>query len=187
MQEVRSLFDAVSAITSVVDILFVNAGVAHFVPFAETTEELFDANMDINFKGVFFTIQRLLPLLSEQSAIILNASIVAHSGMEGSTAYSASKAAILSFGKTLAVELAGRSIRVNVISPGPINTPLYSKLGMPEDAFQQFAAGVQAKVPMKRFGAAEDVAKAALFLSTAESGFITGAELVVDGGISISF
>ena len=90
-------------------------------------------------------------------------------------------------GKTLAVELAAKNIRVNSISPGPINTPIYSKMGMPEDALHEFAAGVQAKVPLKRFGAAEDVAHAALFLASTDSRFMTGAEITVDGGKSMAF
>lgn len=187
MNDVQTLHKKVSAITPAVDILFVNAGVGVFAPFADTTEDMFDANIDINFKGAFFTVQKLLPLIPDGSSIILNATILVHSGLETSAAYAASKAAVLTLGKTLAVELAGRNIRVNSISPGPINTPIYSKMGMPEDVLQQFAAGVQAKVPLKRFGSSEDIANAALFLASADSSYMTGSELAVDGGKSISF
>jgi NAD(P)-dependent dehydrogenase (short-subunit alcohol dehydrogenase family) len=187
MNDLDKLRQQVSAISPVIDILFANAGVGLFSPFADTTEDLFDANLDINFKGAFFTVQKLLPLIPAGGSIILNATILVHSGLETSSAYSGSKGAVLSLGKTLAVELAAKNIRVNSISPGPINTPIYSKMGMPEDTLQEFAAGVQAKVPLKRFGAAEDVAHAALFLASSDSSFMTGSEITVDGGKSMAF
>jgi NADP-dependent 3-hydroxy acid dehydrogenase YdfG len=165
-----------------------SAGVFKLAPFGDTTEEIFDENVDVNFKGVFFTIQRLLPLIPDGGNIILNASIVAHIGLEGSSTYSAAKAAVLSLAKTLAVELAPRNIRVNCISPGPINTSIYGKAGLPEAVLQEFAAVVQGKIPLKRFGDAGEVARAAFFLAnSANSGFVTGIELVVDGGKSITF
>jgi NAD(P)-dependent dehydrogenase (short-subunit alcohol dehydrogenase family) len=173
--------------TKRIDILFANAGVGIFAPFDQTTEEVFDSNLDINFKGVFFTIQGLLPLIASGGSIILNSTILVHSGLHGSTAYSASKGAILALGKTLAMELADRNVRVNIISPGPISTPIYSKLGMTEDALKEFAAEVQAKIPLKRFGEAHDIARAALFLASNESSFITGSEILVDGGKSKTF
>lgn len=187
MTDLNLLPKKITAISPTVDILFANAGVALFTSFTDTTEEIFDANMDINFKGAFFTIQKLLPLMPSGSSIILNSTILLHVGLEGSSAYSASKGAVLSLSKTLAAELAGKNIRVNSISPGPISTPIYSKLGMPEQALQEFAAGVQEKIPLKRFGASEDIANAALFLASSESGFMTGAEIIVDGGKSITF
>jgi NAD(P)-dependent dehydrogenase (short-subunit alcohol dehydrogenase family) len=187
MADIQLLHKKISAITATVDILFVNAGVGVFAPFADTTEDMFDTNIDINFKGAFFTVQKLLPLIPDGSSIVLNSTILVHSGLETSTAYSASKAAVLTLSKTLAVELAGKNIRVNSISPGPINTPIYSKMGMPEDVLQQFAAGVQAKIPLKRFGSADEIATAALFLASSDSSFMTGSEISVDGGKSISF
>jgi NAD(P)-dependent dehydrogenase (short-subunit alcohol dehydrogenase family) len=187
MTDLDMLAKKVAAISPVVDILFANAGVALFTSFAETTEELFDENMDVNFKGAFFTVQKLLPLIPDGGSVILNSTILVHAGMETSTAYSASKGAVLSLSKTLAAELAIRNIRVNSISPGPINTPIYSKMGIPEDVLGEFAAGVQAKIPLKRFGAAEDIANAALFLASADSTFMTGSEITVDGGKSVAF
>jgi NAD(P)-dependent dehydrogenase (short-subunit alcohol dehydrogenase family) len=187
MEDVNALHKKVSAIFSSVDILFVNAGVGLFAPFDQTTEEVFDANMNINFKGVFFTVQKLLPLLKDGSSIILNSTILVHSGMATASAYSASKGAVLSLNKTLAAELAGKNIRVNSISPGPIYTPIYSKMGMPEDALQAFAASVQSKIPLQRFGQASDVANAALFLACQDSSFMTGSELTVDGGKQMAF
>jgi NAD(P)-dependent dehydrogenase (short-subunit alcohol dehydrogenase family) len=187
MRDVASLPAQIEKHAKQIDILFANAGVGIFAPFDQTTEEVFDSNLDINFKGVFFTIQGLLPLITPGGSIILNSTILVHSGLHGSTAYSASKAAVLTLGKTLAMELADRNIRVNSISPGPISTPIYSKLGMTEEALEEFAAGVQAKIPMKRFGEALDIAQAALFLASGDSSFMTGSEIQVDGGKSKTF
>jgi NAD(P)-dependent dehydrogenase (short-subunit alcohol dehydrogenase family) len=187
MNDLSALRQKIAAIAPSIDILFANAGVFQLAPFEQTTEEMFDANLDINLKGAFFTVQKLLPILNNGGSLILNATILAHIGLENTTAYSASKGAVLSLGKTLAIELAARNIRVNTISPGPIYTPLYSKIGMPEEALQEFAAGVQEKVPLKRFGKGEDVARAALFLASDESLFMTGSEITVDGGKQITF
>lgn len=187
MSDINSLKQKVEKISPTVDILFANAGVGLFAPFQQTTEEIFDSNLDINFKGAYFTIQKLLPLIVDGSSIILNSTIVLHSGLETTTAYAASKGAVLSFSKTLAIELAGRNIRVNSISPGPINTPIYSKMGLPEEVLNEFAAGIQAKIPLQRFGESDEVANAALFLASSDSSFMTGTELFVDGGKSITF
>lgn len=187
MSDINELAKVVSQNFKRVDILFVNAGVGLFAPFDQTTEEIFDANVGINFKGVFFTIQKLLPVMSEGGAIILNSTILVHSGLATAAAYSASKGAVLSLNKTLAVELASRKIRVNSISPGPIATPIYSKMGMDEATLQAFASGVQAKIPLQRFGDAKDIAQAALFLASDESAFLTGSEITVDGGKQIGF
>jgi len=170
-----------------VDILFANAGVGLFAPFEQTTEDIFNGNLDINFKAVFFTVQGLLPMIPNGGSIVLNATILVHTGLQGTAAYSASKAAVLTFGRTLAMELADRNIRVNSISPGPISTPIYSKLGMDDTALQEFAAGVLAKIPLKRFGEAQDIARAALFLASDDSTFMTGSEVFVDGGKSKTF
>lgn len=187
MQDIIDLPDNILKISDTVDILFSNAGVGLFVPFEETTEEIFDANLDINFKGTFFITQKILPLIPAGGSIIFNATVLAHLGYESSSAYSASKAAVLALSRTLAIELSPREIRVNTISPGPINTPIYSKMGIPADVMQEFAAGVQALIPMNRFGASEDIANAALFLASADSSFMTGSEIRVDGGKSITF
>ena len=187
MTDVKALPKKIADITKSVDILFANAGVGLFAPFDQTTEEVFDNNLNINFKGVYFTIQGLLPLIPEGGSIILNSTILVHSGLETTSAYSASKGAVLSLSKTLALELAGRNIRVNSISPGPIHTPIYSKMGMAEDVLKEFAAGIQAKVPLKRFGTSEDVAQAALFLASTDSSFMTASEISVDGGKSKTF
>lgn len=187
MGDIKKLPEDVKKLVPAIDILFVNAGVGLFAPFSETSEDVFDNNLNINFKGVFFTIQHLLPLIPDGGSIILNATILVHSGLETASAYAASKGAVLSLGKTLAIELAGRNIRVNSISPGPISTPIYSKMGMSDDVLKEFAAGVQAKVPLKRFGESKDIAQAALFLASSDSSFMTGSELLIDGGKSKTF
>ena len=169
------------------DVLFANTGVFLLAPFEQTSEELFDNNLDTNFKGVFLTVQKLLPLIPEGGSIVLNSSIVSHIGLEGSSAYSASKAAMLSLGKTMAVELAGKNIRVNSISPGAINTSIFAKTGMDEATIQQFAQSVIAKIPLKRFGEADEIAKSVLFLASSDSSYITGIELVIDGGKMVTF
>lgn len=166
-----------------IDVLFANAGVAKFSPVNEATEAHFDENMDINFKGAFFTAQKAMPLLKDGGAVIFNTSVVDQKGWVGTSVYSASKAALRSFTRTLAAELVGRRIRVNAVAPGPISTPIYGRLGMPADALQEFATGVQSQVPMKRFGNTDEVAKAVAFLASDDASYITGVELNVDGGM----
>ena len=166
-----------------IDVLFANAGVAKFAPVNEASEAHFDENMDINFKGVFFTVQKALPLIQDGGAVIFNTSVVDQKGWAGTSVYSASKAALRSFTRTLAAELVGRKIRVNAVAPGPISTPIYGRMGMPTDALDQFASGVKGQVPMKRFGEPDEVAKAVAFLASDDALYITGVELNVDGGL----
>jgi NAD(P)-dependent dehydrogenase (short-subunit alcohol dehydrogenase family) len=170
-----------------IDILFYNAGVAQFAPVADMSVAMYEANTNINFRGAFFTVQNLLPLFNEGSSIILNSTFLATGTMAGNSAYGASKAALLSLGKTLAVELAVRKIRVNTISPGAISTPIYNKLGMNEEQLSAFAASFIPKIPMARFGEASEIAKAATFLASTDSSYVTGAELLVDGGTAVQW
>jgi NAD(P)-dependent dehydrogenase (short-subunit alcohol dehydrogenase family) len=170
-----------------VDVLFYNAGVAQFAPANEMSEEMFNANMDTNFRGAFFTVQSLLPLMTEGGSIIFNTTFLATGTMAGNAAYGASKAALVSLGKTLAVELASKKIRVNSLSPGAISTPIYDKLGMTGDELTAFAAGFIPKIPMARFGEASEIAKAALFLASTDSSYVTAAELLVDGGTAVQW
>jgi NAD(P)-dependent dehydrogenase (short-subunit alcohol dehydrogenase family) len=165
------------------DVLFANAGVAKFAPVEQTSEALFDENLDINFKGAFFTVQKALPLLKDGGAVIFNTSVVDRKGLPGTSVYSASKAALRSFTRTLAAELVGRKIRVNAIAPGPIATPIYGRLGIPAEAVQQLADGILAQVPMKRFGEPDEIARAVAFLASDEASYITGVELNIDGGM----
>ncbi len=167
-----------------VDVLFLNAGIAFFNPIEAVDEQFFDDHFNVNVRGLYFGIQKFLPHLRDGASIVLNASIVYHKGFAGSSVYTATKAAVRSFAKTLAAELAPRQIRVNVVSPGPIATPIYGRMGMPEDAMKSMGEGFAAQVPLKRFGEAEEVAKAVLFLASANSSYVNGTEIRVDGGLS---
>jgi NAD(P)-dependent dehydrogenase (short-subunit alcohol dehydrogenase family) len=169
------------------DILFYNAGVAQFAPVADMSLEVYEANMNINFRGAFFTVKTLLPLLNEGASIIFNGTFLGHKTMAGNSAYGASKAALIHLAKTLAVELAGQKIRANTVSPGAISTPIYSKLGMNEEQLSAFAAGFIPKIPMGRFGDASEIAKAAIFLASDDSSYMTGAEILVDGGTGVQW
>jgi NAD(P)-dependent dehydrogenase (short-subunit alcohol dehydrogenase family) len=162
------------------DAVFINAGIAKLAPFADITEALWDETFDINVKGAFFQIQSLVPLLNEGASIVLNGSINAHIGMPASSVYAASKAALITFAKTLSAELLPRGVRVNVVSPGPVRTPLHEKLGLSDD----LAAQLQAQIPLGRFGHSSEVAATVLHLAAQESGFIVGTEIVIDGGMS---
>ena len=167
-----------------VDVLFANAGIAQFAPVEGVSEPFYDNQFNLNVKGLFFTVQKLLPLIPQGGAVILNASIVSVKGMGTTSIYAATKAAVRSFGRTLATELAPKGIRVNTISPGPIATPIYDKLGMPKEMLDQFAAGMAQSVALKRFGQPEEIAKVALFFGSDDSSYVTGTELFVDGGLA---
>ena len=167
-----------------VDVLFLNAGIAKLAPIEQTDETLYDETFDINVKGLYFTIKHLLPLMGEGTSIVINASINAYIGMPNSSVYAASKAAVISLARTLSGELVDRGIRVNAISPGPINTPIFGKMGMSAEQLEATATGIQQQIPMGRFGRPEEIAKAALFLASEDSSFVIGAELVADGGMS---
>src|SRR3989454_2958989 len=177
MDEVRGRFGRL-------DVLFVNAGVGEFVSIAEVTEQHFDRIFDTNVKGAYFTIQKALSLLGPGASIIINSSIAGLLGMAGTSVYAASKAAVRSLARTLSADLMDRRIRVNVISPGPVTTPILDRLGLSPEARQEFAARVQQNVPLKRFGDPREIAHAAVFLASDESTFFVGAELVADGGLS---
>jgi NAD(P)-dependent dehydrogenase (short-subunit alcohol dehydrogenase family) len=169
---------------SQLDILFVNAGVAFSTPLDITDESRFNEIMDINFKGVFFTIQKFVPLMREGGSIILNTSWLDQVGTSGLSLLSASKAAVRSLARTLSAELVSRGIRVNAVSPGAINTPIHAKTGMTPEQLQAFAAHIAGSVPMKRLGTAEEIAGAVLFLASDASSYMLGSEIVVDGGFS---
>jgi NAD(P)-dependent dehydrogenase (short-subunit alcohol dehydrogenase family) len=140
--------------------------------------------MAVNLKGPFFLVQALLPVLANPASVILTASVNAHVGMPTSSVYSATKAGLISLARTLSGELIARGIRVNTLSPGPVNTPIYGKLGMPADELQKMADGILAQLPARRFGSPEEIAHAAVYLASDESRFAIGSELVLDGGFS---
>jgi NAD(P)-dependent dehydrogenase (short-subunit alcohol dehydrogenase family) len=165
------------------DILFVNAGIADLRPIGQWDETGFDRSFALNVKGPYFLIQALLPLLANPASIVINASVNAHIGMPNTSVYGATKAAILSLARTLSGELIARGIRVNAISPGPISTPLYGKLGLPAADLKAVSASIQSQVPAGRFGEPSEIAKAVVFLASDESAFTVGAELQIDGGM----
>ena len=167
-----------------IDTVFVNAGVAELKPIEAWDEEGFDRTFDINVKGPLFLVQALLPILANPTSIVLNGSINAHIGMPNSSVYAASKAALISLARTLSGELISRGVRVNVVSPGPISTPLYGKLGFTDAQLQDVAGQIMGQIPAGRFGEPSEIAKAAVFLASDESAFTVGGELVIDGGMS---
>src|SRR5215213_2009093 len=179
LADIDELFAAVKERYGRVDVLFVNAGVGKFAPLEETDEGLFDQIMDINFKGAYFTVKKALPLLSDGASVVLNTSVVAHVGFPNSSVYSASKAALLSLVRTLSADLAGRRIRVNAVSPGPVETPIFGRMGLPAEAKQGFGE----QVPLRRLGRPEEIAKAVAFLAGPDSSFLLGTEIVADGGV----
>jgi NAD(P)-dependent dehydrogenase (short-subunit alcohol dehydrogenase family) len=166
------------------DILFANAGLGRAAPLEAVTEAQIDEQFGINVKGLFFTVQKAVPLLGRGSSIVLTTSFLNVVGTPGLSVLSATKAAVRSLARTLGAELAPRGIRVNAVSPGPVSTPFAGKMGLDDRALKAMAEDVEARVPLQRFGEAEEVARAALFLAGPDSSFVTGTELVVDGGLS---
>ena len=186
VKDTESLVSKVGELFGRVDVLFVNAGVFYPTPIGQITEEGFDEQMGINFKGAIFTIEKFLPLLSEGASIINLSSVNAYTGMPNTAVYAASKAALNSYTRTASTELAPRKIRINAVNPGPIATGIFGKSGLPDDMIQGFASALQNRIPLKRFGQPEDVAKLVTFLASDEASFITGAEYNIDGGIMVN-
>jgi NAD(P)-dependent dehydrogenase (short-subunit alcohol dehydrogenase family) len=165
-----------------IDVIFVNAGVGKFAPIDQADERHFDELFDINVKGAYFTVQKALPLLNDKASIIFNTSIGSSLGLPHTSVYSATKAALRSFARTLAADLVGRGIRVNAVSPGPIQTPIFGRSGLPQEAVDEFTKMIVNENPMKRMGDPREVGKAVLFLASDDSSYTTGEELHVDGG-----
>jgi NAD(P)-dependent dehydrogenase (short-subunit alcohol dehydrogenase family) len=181
--EIDRLFAAVSEKFGKIDVLFVNAGVAKFVPLNAVTEEHFDEIFDIDAKGAYFTIQKALPYLNDGASIILNTSVAGQKGLANGTVYSATKAALRSFARSVAAELVGRNIRVNAVAPGPIETPIFGRTGLSKEQIDEFAKSIVSMVPMKRLGKPEEVAAVVAFLASPDASYITGVEINVDGGM----
>ncbi len=182
LSDLDSLYAEVKRQQGRIDILFANAGTAELAPLGAIAEEHFDKIFSVNVKGLLFSVQKALPLFRDGGSIILNASIVASKGLEASSVYSATKAAVRSFARTWTVDLKGRGIRVNAISPGPIDTPGINNLGSTMEQIEEFKKNIVATVPMGRMGDPDEIAKAAVFLASDDSSYVTGVELFVDGG-----
>ncbi|AFU02066.1 SDR family oxidoreductase [Nocardia brasiliensis] len=180
LTDLDALADRVRSEFGTLDALFVNAGIAKAMPFESTTEEFYDELFAINVKGVFFTVQKLSPLLSSTAGVVLTTSNANVMGMPSAGVYSAGKAAVRSMARSLAGELLPRGIRVNAVSPGPVDTGILGS-AMTAEAAAQFKAERIAENPMRRFGTPEEIARAAVFLAF-DATYTTGAELVVDGG-----
>lgn len=184
LQDLERLFAHVADRFGRVDVLFANAAIAPFAPIEAVTEQHLDELFSVNVRGLFFTIQKALPLLAEGSSIILNASVVAQTGMPNTSVYSATKAAVRSLGRTLAAELSPRGIRVNVVSPGLIETPFWDKVGLSKDTVAAFGEQVVGRTPLGRAGRPEEIAATVAFLASDDASFFTGADLVPDGGMN---
>jgi len=184
-KDLDRLYATVSEKLGKIDVLFANAGIYKFAPLAATTEVLYDELFDINARGVYFTIQKALPHLNDDASIIVNTSVAGEIGVPNGTAYAATKAALRSFTRSIAAELVERGIRVNAVSPGPIETPAgFERTGLSKETVDEMLKGFISMVPMKRIGQPEEIAATVAFLASQDASFITGAEIPVDGGLA---
>lgn len=182
--DVQRFIDAVVEKAGHIDALFVNAGIALFAPIEQVNEDFFERQFATNVKGAFFTIQRALPSMPRGSSIVLNSSAVVDLGMPNTSVYAATKAALASFARSLSRELAARGVRLNVVKPGPIETPIFGRIGLSDDEVEAMARDIQSQVPMERFGNADEVAATVLFLASDDASYVHGTSIHVDGGIA---
>ena len=181
---VEALARDVKAKHNGVDVLFLNAGIATFAPIPMLDEAAFDESIRVNLKGPWLMLKYFGPMMRRGGSVVMNTSAMSYQGTAGASAYSPTKAALRSLVRIAAAELVDAGVRVNAVAPGPVTTPIYGKLGMPQEALDGYAKGLMATIPMKRFGTSEEIAKAALFLASGDSSFMTGEEIVCDGGIT---
>lgn len=186
LSQIDNLVDQVKREFGTIDILFVNAGIFAPAPIGQISEEMFDQQMGINFKGAIFSIEKLLPVLNEGASIINLSSINAYTGMPMTAVYAASKAALNAYTRTAATELAPRKIRVNAVNPGPTETPIFGKTGMSQEELGGFAQALQANIPLKRFAQPDEIASLVSYLASDDAAFVTGAEFNIDGGANIN-
>jgi NAD(P)-dependent dehydrogenase (short-subunit alcohol dehydrogenase family) len=184
LSDLDRLFEKIKAEKGKLDIVFANAGIARYAVFGTIDENHFDDIFNTNVKGLLFTVQKALPLLVDGASVILNGSVVGSKGMSSNSVYSATKAAVRSFARTWTTDLKSRKIRVNVISPGPIDTEGLRELFSSSEAGQERLKNISATIPLGRVGKPEEIANAAVFLGSDESSFISGIELFVDGGFA---
>ena len=185
LKQIDALAERVKEQFGKVDILFINAGVLAPQPIGSVTEEVFDYQMNINFKGSVFTMEKFLPILNSGASVITLSSVAAYTGTPGLAIYGASKAALNSYTRTAAIDLAQKNSRVNVINPGPTDTAIFNKLGVPEEHINIMKENTKSEIPLKRLGKPEEVAQLVLFLASDASSFITGSEINIDGGMLI--
>jgi len=181
--DIDRMYQELSERVGKIDLLFANAGIYKAAPLADTTEEFFDETVDINLKGLFFTVQRALPHLNDGAAIVLNSSTVTSKGWPGIAVYSATKAAVRSLARTFSAELLPRGIRVNTVSPGVTFTPIFGRLGLSAAQIEETAAGLLKMVPAGRFATPDDIAAGVAYLGSADAAYVIGAELTIDGGL----
>jgi len=184
-EDVKSLFEKVGEKYGKIDVLFLNAGIARFAPWEEHSVEDFDRQFAINVRGPWLAIKHAIPRLNDGASIVTTTSVANQLGMPGSSAYGATKAALQQMVRTAAAELSSRGIRVNAVSPGPIETPIFEKTGMTDEAMQEMASRIQSQVALGRFEKSEEVANLVTFLASDEASYVQGQELVVDGGMTL--
>ncbi len=184
LEDLDRLYETIAEMGGGIDVLFVNAGVARTANINEVDEQLFDSLFDINVKGAFFTIKKALPLFNQGASVVLTGSVADQLGTPGMSVYSATKSAVRNLARSMSAELLESGVRVNVVTPGPIETPIFGRLGLEPEQLDVMAGQIIGRVPMQRMGQADEVARAVEFLSSADSSYMCGSEVVVDGGMS---
>jgi len=183
-KDIARLFEGLARTHRRLDVLFLNAGIARFAPLAEASVKDFDAMWTVNVRGPWLALKHALPLLAEGATVLVNTSVAGQKGLAGAAAYAATKAGLRAVVRGAATELAARKIRVNAISPGPIETPIFGKLGISKNAADDFLKDAASHIPLQRIGNVDEVAGTAVFLASADASFITGSEIAVDGGFA---